>query len=517
MSIRKFKILFFYLIWGIFFTLAFNSHLIIRQLPPLQENHSLFYTLLLYETIINIGLALITLYAFSFHKKLLLIFSTSLAFLGAVLSYFIKHYNITIDHNLLASVFDTDKREAFEFIDIYLIAWCGAVSITSYIIVSNIPIRPSKYSFLYSLLALLIFVSLSLFHGSKVNRKYFPFNFIKTSYHYIALTVFDPVQKAMATLAEYSFTPPLLKENLYVVMIIGETARADHFSLNGYHRLTNPKLSTVPNLANFSQFYSFTNTTRFAIPRMLSSITENKVTPRFNIIDIFNSLNFQTAWFGAQGNKSFSRSFFQSARSAKYRLFLGDIPSDHTHTDLDLIAYIEDYIKTSPGNHFIIIHTLGSHWDYDMKTEARFKQFHPLCSMQSRNTSMTGCSQEALINSYDNTILQTDYFIFKVLKIFQDKNAFVLYSSDHGESLGENGIYSHGLTPAPEQFHVAALAWASDKFTHYNKSKFQQLKSYKDTKLNHDFLFHSLLDCAGIESNILDKKYSLCSPINQKP
>jgi glucan phosphoethanolaminetransferase (alkaline phosphatase superfamily) len=478
------------------------------RLSNFKENQALFYNFLFYEVSISLILGFITLYAFAFNRKIFLIFGTSIAFLGAIVSYFVKHYQITIDHNLLGLVLDTDKREAIELIDMYLMTWCIIISLSSYMIIAKLPV---KHSTLHASLALVIFILLSVLDRSRVNYRYFPFNVIKTIYHHIELKIFDPVPKAIAKLTEYNFTPPSPKEDLYIVMIIGETARADHFSLNGYHRSTNPKLNHASNLVSFSDFHSFANSTRLAIPRMLSSITENKVSPLFNVIDVFNIVNFNTSWFGSHGNRSFNRSYLKRARSAKYHLFLSDLLKSKPYTDLDLIPYIENHIKQSTGNNLIVIHTLGSHWDYDSRIVDQFKQFQPLCSMQSRNISMTGCSLEGLINSYDNTILQTDYFISEIIDIFKNKNAFILYSSDHGEALGENGIYGHGGEPTVEQFHVAAIAWASDKFIHYNKDKFQHLKSFKNKYLNHDFLFHSLLDCAGVESDLINKKYSMCT------
>jgi glucan phosphoethanolaminetransferase (alkaline phosphatase superfamily) len=118
-----------------------------------------------------------------------------------------------------------------------------------------------------------------------------------------------------------------------------------------------------------------------------------------------------------------------------------------------------------------------------------------------------------LVNSYDNAILHTDYFLDQVMQRLEERKALVMYVSDHGEGLGEDGMYSHhfGSTRRVER-HVPWIVWASKAFVAEHPERIAALEAQRSVALRHDHLFHSILDCAGIASAVVDPRLSVCRP-----
>ena len=125
------------------------------------------------------------------------------------------------------------------------------------------------------------------------------------------------------------------------------------------------------------------------------------------------------------------------------------------------------------------------------------------------------CNREELINSYDNSILYTDFFLSSLISLLKNKNAFLIFVSDHAESLGENGRLGHGAEFAPEQRDIPFMIWFSDAFKQNYPELVDSVNSHKGQIISHDYIFHSVLHCLGIESEILDLNYSLCSSKKQ--
>ena len=151
---------------------------------------------------------------------------------------------------------------------------------------------------------------------------------------------------------------------------------------------------------------------------------------------------------------------------------------------------------------FIVLHTNTSHGPtYFQKYPTKFEVFKPVCT----TVEMSKSNREELINAYDNTILYTDFLVYSViekLRDIKDVRSCVLYVSDHGESLGENNLYMHGvpmmIAPA-EQIEIPFIAWTSDSI----------LKTKPLEEVGQYHVFHSVLDFLGIKSPIFDEKYSI--------
>jgi lipid A ethanolaminephosphotransferase len=184
--------------------------------------------------------------------------------------------------------------------------------------------------------------------------------------------------------------------------------------------------------------------------------------------------------------------------------------------DEGMLVGLQEFINQHPtGDITVVLHQMGSHGPaYYKRYPAAFEQFKPAC----QNNLLEKCSVEEISNAYDNTILYTDYFLSKVIAFLKGNTpkfeTAMFYVSDHGESLGEKGVFLHGMpyAIAPEsQTHVGAIMWLSDNFMSDNLKgvSFEALKAKEHVPYTHDNLFHTLLGMMEIESKDYDPKLDI--------
>ena len=300
----------------------------------------------------------------------------------------------------------------------------------------------------------------------------------------------------------------LAKRTELMILVVGETARADRFSLNGYHRETNPLLAKqdVLSLSNVS---SCGTSTSVSVPCLFSTLgrdgyDKEKALNQQNALDVLFENGVQILW---RDNNSDSKGV---ATRMKYEDFksptLNPICEGECR-DIGMLNGLDKYIEARKGKDILIVlHQMGNHGpEYYRRYPKEFEKFKPMC--------MTGelrdCSQQEIDNSYDNAILYTDYFLSNVidlLKKYDDSHATaMLYVSDHGESLGEHGFYLHAapyMIAPKEQTHVPAIVWMGKHFDY----KLDQLKPYKDYALSHDDVFCTLLVAFELDTKMCETK-----------
>src|SRR6056300_2028726 len=244
-----------------------------------------------------------------------------------------------------------------------------------------------------------------------------------------------------------------------IVLVVGETARYDHFGINGYPRETTPYLSKVNNLISYSNFTACGTSTAVSVPCMFAlqdSKSFNASTSRYkaNVLDVMPVEDVNIHWFD---NNSDSKHVADRVNYRSFKTNENNSICDEECRDVGMINEISKVLNPKVDN-IIILHQMGSHGPaYHKRYPEEFEKFIPACNVDD----ITKCSNEEINNAYDNSILYTDYFLstlIKELEKFTDTyEVTLLYVSDHGESLGENGIYLHGLPKAiapKEQTHV---------------------------------------------------------------
>ena len=296
------------------------------------------------------------------------------------------------------------------------------------------------------------------------------------------------------------------RKNL-TILIVGETSRAENFSLNGYPRETNPRLAK-DNVVYFPNTASCGTATAVSVPCMFSDMPrehykEELAQHQEGVLDIIQRAGINVLWNDNDGGCKgvCDRVPHQNVTALNLP---GQCINGECYDEV-LFHGLEDYINNLQGDGVIVLHTIGSHGPtYYNRYPPQFRKFTPTCDTNEIQT----CTQEQLVNTYDNTLVYVDYIVDKainLLKEHQDKfTTSLVYLSDHGESLGENGIYLHGLpyAIAPDsQKQVPMLLWLSEDYQkRYQVDQNCLQKQAQTQHYSQDNLFSTLLGLTGVET-----------------
>jgi glucan phosphoethanolaminetransferase (alkaline phosphatase superfamily) len=299
------------------------------------------------------------------------------------------------------------------------------------------------------------------------------------------------------------------KENLIVVLVLGESLRADHLGFNGYERNTTPYLSQE-DIISFPNIYSEHTHTNASLPHILTrsdSANLDLANEERSFIDLFKHCGYYTVWLA---NQESAKSYIYFMNECDTLIYANANKSSYVFdkwTDEDLLPFFELFIRKEEGNRFILMHTIGSHWYYNSHYTDEFQKYKPV----SKSKIIRSNTQEEMINSYDNTVLYTDYFVYEVINRLRNKNAILFYLSDHGETLGEDGIWLHAVDTPPTHY-PACWVWLSPQYKNENPVKYETLQNNKEKKYRTDFLFHTILEAADIQSDVINETFSLFYP-----
>ncbi|MEZ5535712.1 MAG: phosphoethanolamine--lipid A transferase [Thiolinea sp.] len=295
------------------------------------------------------------------------------------------------------------------------------------------------------------------------------------------------------------------------IMVVGETARADHFSLNGYPRKTNPLLEQQADLINFRKTSSCGTSTAYSVPCMFSFLSRDDYSPdaaalQSNSLDVLKSTGIKVRWL--ENNSGCKGVCDRLGAENTYK-----VADEEMAYDEYLLTALEKELAQVDSDTLIVMHMLGSHGPtYYKRYPADQTRFKPYCAQNAPQD----CDEESIINAYDNTIAYTDYILDGIIKRLNAKQdqfgSFMLYASDHGESLGEGGIYLHGLpySLAPEaQTHVPMMFWSSAAYRDAGQLDIDQLRRKQDQPVSHDFLSHTLLGAFGVSSKVYQAELDL--------
>lgn len=294
-----------------------------------------------------------------------------------------------------------------------------------------------------------------------------------------------------------------------VVVIIGESLRADHLNINGYGRCTMPLLSqdtavvALPNITTVP-FHTFRSVPHI-MTRADSVNTEAAFTEQ-SFITLFKKAGYSTAWLSNQDMLSSYAYFMHEADSLLYGNAVKSIYGFDKWLDIDLIPHLESILACGVRPKLVVMHTIGSHWWYKSHYDDSRAVFKP----EINSRVLSDLTDEQLINSYDNTIVETDYFLWNVIGRIKGRNAVMIYISDHGEALGENGNYMHAAD-YPQLHNPAMLVWYSEKYKDCHRGKILALKNNRKVNASTDILFHSVIDAAALSTTVLDKSLSVFS------
>ncbi len=479
---------------------------------------------------------LLTLFSFKPFFKITIVI---LLIATASAAYFMDNYAVMIDDDMIRNVLGTDVNETMELFSsrfVIVLLWLGILP-ALWVLKVKVDYPPFFKGLLQKIIIILLcsavivitlysnFQEISFFSRNNRELRHLinPTNIILSLKSVISKnirarrSVVKPIENDAHKL---SYTEKANKPSL-VIIVLGETARAMNFSLNGYARETNPLLAKR-NIINFSNVSSCGTATAVSVPCLFSKFTRaefnyQKGREFHNLLDVASHADYNVLWrdnnTGCQGNCE--RIEYEDLAYSKHPKYCDSSNCiDEILLD-DLQQVVDKRQKNSKNDQLIILHQKGNHGPtYHRRYPIAFEVFKPAC----KTNQLRSCSQKEIVNAYDNAILYTDYFLDKTIEFLKknvaDYNTAMVYISDHGESLGENNIYLHGLPYliAPQQQKkVPFILWLSEGYQHSYGINTTCLAKKSSDELSHDNFFSSMLSLLSIKTYVYNKKLDVFS------
>ena len=457
---------------------------------------------------------------------------------SAAADYAMRKLGVVIDSDMVRNFAETNLREAADLITwrafFHVVIWGGIPSV--WVFFCRIHYNRFGREFIRRLAICGIGLSFILLVAATSYKEYVSFgrnnreirHYINTfNYIYAVGRYWQKTAEANRTFTILDDRPQrltMVPENQprLLVLLVGETARAANFSLYGYERQTNPLLEKQ-DIITLKNVFSCGTATAVSLPCMFaaagrSDFNAGDVKYTQNLLDLAQTAGYQVYWKdNDDGCKGVcARVSNVDAKDEKHPAYCF---GDYCHDDV-LLTDLEEHLKNARGKDTVLVlHMMGSHGPtYYKRYPDAFKKFSPACD----TADLQNCSREQIINTYDNTILYSDYIISSVidaLKKHPKLNSSMIYISDHGESLGENNIYLHGLPYAiapEEQKKVPMILWMSDQLRQNMKLNEKCLRQKAETtEFSHDNLFHSVLRLLAVKTPLYTKNLDIfndCMP-----
>ncbi|WP_072235948.1 phosphoethanolamine transferase [Campylobacter coli] len=453
------------------------------------------------------------IFSLIFVKYLTKILSIFFILSSCISLYFITFYGILIDSDMIQNVVQTDVKEVKDLLSwrlvlsvIIVLLFC--IFILKIRIENNVEqdffkrIRVRILSaFLGCFIFLIFFMPLSktfipFFRTYNEIRMYnVPFYPIYAVYRYYVR--FLKPKPEFKTIGDDAFKEDNTTKKL-LVLVVGETARAANYSLGEYAKNDTNFYTNKNNVVFFDNFSSCGTATAVSLPCMFSlSKRQNYSSSEYqeNVMDILQKTGVKASWIDNNSGK---------CKGVCDRL--SDKQQLSSDWDENLLPFLKERLDSLDTQNIIVLHLQGSHGPaYYKRYPSEFKKFTPTCD----TNELSKCASEALINTYDNTLLYTDYLLSEIIKLLKEKKDYessLLYLSDHGESLGENGIYLHGMPYAiapRHQTHIPVIFWSSDE------NLMTTAQNHKSLNLSQDNLFSTLLGYFNIQTAVYEPSYDL--------
>ncbi|MBX3257723.1 MAG: phosphoethanolamine--lipid A transferase EptA [Chitinophagaceae bacterium] len=423
--------------------------------------------------------------------------------INSISVYFINTYNVIIDESMIGNVINSNYEEASSFFSIKLIVYIMLLGVIPgiYIIKAKI-INITWKRFLVTSSLTLLFIAILAFANSShwlwIDKNSKQLGGLAMPWSYSVNTSLYYIHQHQKNKKEIVLPDATIKDNekSVIVLVIGESARKQNFSLYGYGRNTNPLLSQTRNVFHFDATSCATYTTAGVKCILEHTNTDDlyEILPNY----LYRN-NVEVIW--RTTNRGEPPVHIESYQTREALML--NCKGEACNYDEILLTGLKEQILASKKNKILIIlHTSTSHGPtYSKKYPPQFETFKPVCN----SVELGNCSQNELINAYDNTIVYTDYILYTViedLKQLTDYKSAMLFVADHGESLGEKNLYMHGMpiSIAPkEQYEIPFIVWTSDSS--------KQLKPDKTLSQNH--VFHSVLNFLSVQSPVYDEEMNI--------
>lgn len=416
---------------------------------------------------------------------------------GAICSYYRLFYHVSITPLLLDAAIHTTVQEAAGVVSARLIVWVLLnTGIALWIGIYRFRTLKTPVPIWACVLAGLIGTGYFYIHPRLHTglRTRYPIHVINSAIAYLESQNRSIAQRNLPMYQQTQET-----DSLTVIFIIGESVRADHLQLNGYARATTPRLASRKHIISLPHIYSpYTNTTA-SVPHIITradSIHLDYAYTESSFLTIFRQSGFHTAWLS---NQDLAKAFYDFLHEPDTTVYTTAAIQQSLYSkwlDSELLPLSDAFIGTHP-HQLVVLHTVGSHWLYDTHVTEDCYLFQPTVSNRDVRQNTIG----QIVNSYDNSIVYMDRFVDEMIGKIENRPAILIYLSDHGESLGEEGRFLHAQEEAEEAKNPAAFVWYSDMYEQIFPEKVAALQSNHYKHYRTDFLFYSILYAAGIEAD----------------
>lgn len=476
-------------------------------------------------------------------RKLLRPVACVLFIIAALVAYFSDTYGVFMDKDMLRNVFATDTAEVSGLITGKLVAYLLILGILPCLVILRAQLPDTGWKqrlqqrsiFFASALALCV---ASLFALSAAYASFFrehkPVRFLlnpaSAVYGTVSLLtggsaggnkqlvdVGGTMTRVAVGAADDAAARPLV-----LFLVIGETARAANFQLGGYKRATNPELTAIDDLIYFPNASSCGTATATSLPCIFAhegrkDFDVDTAKHQTNLLDMLSRAGLAVEW---RDNNSGCKGVCARVKTIEYKSN-SDSPLCQTSYcyDEDMLSGLADELRDLQQDTVVVFHQIGSHGPaYSQRYPPQFEEFKPAC----HSSQLDQCTREEVINAYDNTILYTDHNLAQQIQMLKDASDYVdsllIYVSDHGESLGEKGVYLHGMpyALAPEvQKQVPFMLWMSPSYEQRAGVTEGCMRSRAGTPYSHDNIFHTVMGAMGVRSPVYRQAldmFAACAP-----
>lgn len=438
-------------------------------------------------------------------------------------AYYMQRFGVFIDPAMLRNVANTDWREASELLNADFL-WHMLLAVPVLVFVWQVPLhrRPLRRTLVVrggsAIAALAVGVAALLVayqDFSAVMREQRGIRYLLTPGNVVwssgrvlvgsaqaATRIREPADPVQRLALASTQTKPIL-----VVMVVGETARAANFGLNGYARMNTPQLEKL-DVINFPKTTACGTSTEVSVPCMFSpfgraNYDEDRIRSHESLLHMVARAGLEVSWFDNQsGCKGVCDGLEFVDLGAEKVAGLCD--SGHCHDEI-LVHALRRKIEGAPlHDRMVVLHQLGNHGPaYYKRYPEVFKKYGPACEVND----LGKCSQAEIVNAYDNAIAYTDHVLAETIAFLKQKESeydvVLMYVSDHGESLGEHGLFLHGVPYAiapREQTEVPMVWWLPPATAHNLQVDTACLRRQATAPVSHDNLFPSVLGLLGIST-----------------
>lgn len=435
--------------------------------------------------------------------------------------YYMSRYTVYLDPDMIRNVLHTDGKESRELVSAAMLPSVLLLGVLPSLALWSIDLKRHSLKQacarrLAAIVASLLVTACALFSSyqplASLMRNQHEVRYLITPGNYLVSLVSilkgasDTGPKIPIGLHARVVGRPVDAKPRLLVLVVGETVRAQNWGLNGYARQTTPQLAGMDTLINFSDMTACGSATEVSVPCMFSQYGRRDYDARRikrseGLLQVLEHAGIHTLWRDNQtGCKGVCEGLpFESFEHAQ-------VPGACTPDgclDEAMLHGLEDAVARERGDMVVVLHQLGNHGPaYFARYPSRLARFGPACT----SVNLNDCSREQIVNAYDNAVLYTDDFLARTIRLLAgmtSRDTALLYVSDHGESLGENGLYLHGIPYAiapSTQTRVPMVLWLSPGMAAARRIDMNCLSRQAAKPASHDNLFHSVLGLLQVET-----------------